>query len=194
MKGLRVGQGWGVRVGRTNGSSQPEKSRTWVVTLPKPLFPQITPLYSLLLALEVQRGRGSQVPKRLPWAVQVAQGSESIALQWPRAAWRGRREGPREGGQFPKPPSHPRTWTPPTPYGSDRSSKKIIKALSVLFPHSQHDSYSQCCFSGHSFPVAVCCHVDWVWLQVCCPDIVLELSCPYPTLVSISYILCLFLF
>lgn len=63
--------------------------------------PPVTPLYSLLLALDIQHGGGSQVPRRLPGAVQVAQGSNSIALQGPLAAWRGRQEGLKEGGQFP---------------------------------------------------------------------------------------------
>ena len=71
--------------------------------------PQITPLYSLFLALHIQHGGGSQVPMRLPGAVQVPQGSNSIALQWPRAAWRGRQEGSKEGDQFPQPRAHPRT-------------------------------------------------------------------------------------
>lgn len=51
----------------------------------------VVPPYSLLLALELQRGGRSQVPDGLPGAVQVAQGPDSVALQRPGAAWRGRR-------------------------------------------------------------------------------------------------------
>lgn len=62
----------------------------------------------------MQRGGCSQVPNRLPRAVQVAQGSNSIALQGPRAAWRGRRKGPREGGQFSQLPAQPEPESTPT--------------------------------------------------------------------------------
>lgn len=97
--------GWG---SRTPESSRPEGAGIGVATPSASASPD-DPGYSLFLALEVQHRGGSQVPKRFPRAVQVPQWFNSVALQWPTAAWRGRQRVPSKGVKWTCRPNTPQT-------------------------------------------------------------------------------------